>query len=112
MPDSDSRFPASQDPLYKLWLQKPPHGVLRAFIVNRTTVRCGKLTIRHREPIYTLARRLVGLGVQGTTFLQTYTAQGTPSLRGRIGRMARQTIWEDRSGLRIADYRPGARATR
>jgi hypothetical protein len=82
-------------------------GVLRAFIVNDRTVRCGKIVVVNRVPIFSLCRKLLEHGIRGSTILQTYTAQGTPSLRGIVGRMAGLTVAEtDRGGVRRTAYVP------
>ena len=64
------------------------------------------VSVKHRVPLYTLARELDTRGY-GDWRLQAYTPKGTPSLRGLVRVMAGLTVTErDRTGLRLEKYRP------
>jgi hypothetical protein len=59
-----------------------------------------------RTPFYDLARVLADMGY-GDCRIQIYTPQGTPSLSGRIGKLAGLMVEEsDKGGLRLRKYRP------
>ncbi len=59
-----------------------------------------------KTPFFALARVLAEMGY-GDWHLQIYTPQGTPSLSGLVGKMAKLTVTErDKKGLTLEPYRP------
>jgi hypothetical protein len=79
---------------------------LRFDLANATSASCDGHTVRKaRTPILTLARVLVASGYDPDSIVLCFTANGTPSIRGRLGTLARLTVREDDHVTRFEPYR-------
>ena len=73
----------------------------------------GEIIVRStRQPIYDGARALLRRGVPPETFVIWLTSEGTPSMRGTLGELAKWTVEESPTGkLQRRRWRPDHRFT-
>ncbi len=81
---------------------------ITAELLGDTRIRCGAITLRHRAPIFALARRLLATGADSVTLLAVHWAStGTVSIVEPLGKVAKLDLTERDNGQRgFAPYRP------
>ena len=69
---------------------------LTAEYLTETSIRCGTVTVTHRTPALAMARKLIKLGTDPATILETrWHKTGQLSLRGSLGAFAKWTVEEN-----------------
>ena len=83
-------------------------STLTADYLSETSIRCGTIAVTHRTTVLALARKLIKVGYDPATILQTrWPKTGMLSLRGTLGAFAELTVEEnDIRGPVFVRYRP------